>query len=361
MSLQGIPVSTEMDAFLRQQPLSAQQLQTLRSILSIDLSPEPITVNVTGTLSGPLGAISQCPPRTVWLNGTPYVNSGKWASFVAIRAHPNAIIELTDLEGIDSPNSISVLSPVTFPALKFANDITSAITSWPASPLSFPSLVRLGGGFINTTIMASSLSMPELVETSATIQTFGGAPNLTTINIPKIVVFGIVLGNNWPALTTITLPPVGVWKECASLSLNNAALNQATVDNILAHLAYMDGNNGTRALSPGTSYSIAGGTTSPPSNLGSVNTAGSNFICSGMTCTVNMANHGYNTGDVLRISGVATATNANRYAVITRVNANQFTYAISTQNATGSGTATVIRANNSVRALITRGVNLTTN
>jgi hypothetical protein len=74
-----------------------------------------------------------------------------------------------------------------------------------------------------------------------------------------------------------------------------------------------------------------------------------------------MTAHGYATGDVLRISGITTLTNANRYAVITVVNANQFTYNMTSQTATGAGTATVIKAGASAKALVTRFVQLTTN
>ena len=122
----------------------------------------------------------------------------------------------------------------------------------------------------------------------------------------------------------------------------------------------MDGTNNTLAFSTGRSAAITG-TSSAPTNLGSTTTAGSNFVGAGTTCTVNMTAHGYATDDVLRISGITTLTNANRYARITVVNANQFTYTITSQTATGAGTATVIKAGASAKALVTRGVTLTTN
>jgi len=86
-----------------------------------------------------------------------------------------------------------------------------------------------------------------------------------------------------------------------------------------------------------------------------------NLSCSGTTCTVNMTNHGYVTGDVLRIANVQTATNANRIAIITVVNANQFTYTITSQTAAGTGTATILKANNSLKTLVTRGVTVSVN
>jgi hypothetical protein len=129
----------------------------------------------------------------------------------------------------------------------------------------------------------------------------------------------------------------------------------------------MDGNNNTSLFGTGKSLTISGGTNAAPSNDGSVNVTLQtsptlpNISCVGTTCTVNLTNHGYSSGDVLRISGVTTATNANRYAVITVTNANQFTYTITSQTANGGGTATIIKAGASAKTLVTRGVTLTTN
>jgi len=122
----------------------------------------------------------------------------------------------------------------------------------------------------------------------------------------------------------------------------------------------MDGTNNTLAYSTGRIITITG-TSSAPSNAGSTTTAGSNFVGTTTTCTVSLTAHGYSTGDVLRVSGVTTLTNANKYAVITVVNADQFTYTITSQTAVGSGTATIVKANASAKALVTRGVTLTTN
>ena len=122
----------------------------------------------------------------------------------------------------------------------------------------------------------------------------------------------------------------------------------------------MDGSNSTLLYGSGKTLTITG-TSSAPTNLGSTTTAGSSFVGAGTTCTVNWTSHGYATDDVLRISGITTLTNANRYARITVVNANQFTYTITSQTATGAGTATVIKAGASAKAIVTRGVTLATN
>ena len=221
------------------------------------------------------------------------------------------------------------------------------------------SLAEFYGGFSTTWNGLSSLDLPSLKMVVGSISF--SLSSATSINMSSIVFVGGQISFNTTLCTTLTLPTLGTWKVLNGVfSATACAFNQTTVDNILAALAYMDGTNNTLAYSSGRTVTITG-TSSAPSNAGSTTTAGSNFVGVGTTCTVNLTSHGYATGDVLRISGVATLNNANRYAVITVVNANQFTYTITSQTATGSGTATIIKANDSAKALVTRGVTLTTN
>lgn len=344
---------------------SDPRLSDARTPLAHSHPLEPITVEVTGTLSGPLGPLVQCPPRTVSLLGTAYVNSGKWLSVIsAIGSHPNALFNFPDLEGIEE---ITTLVAGDYPSLKFAVLTTLLPTfGYPTRAAIFPQLVACIAICTFGTTPVTSISCPELLYVRQPMFSNVNFSNCTTISLPKLVQCSSGIGSisSSPMLTTITLPPVGVWKDAgssSSVNITGAALTQTTVNNLLEHLAYMDGTNGTRLFGSGSTINLSGGTSAAPSNLGSVSTAGSNFVCSGTTCTVNMTNHGYATGDVLRVSGVTTATNANRYAVITVVNANQFTYTITSQTATGGGTATVVRAGASARTLVTRGVTLTTN
>jgi hypothetical protein len=330
-----------------------------QELLEIGLLPQPIAIEVvSGTLTGSLGAVLMAPAQNISIAGVAYNGSGKWVQSLNVGTHTSAIFNFPDLCGvIDAAPSLPVGD---YPELKFVTKGFLANPSFPVRPLIFPKLVLCFSMTPAAGVPATSIELPELVMLLGTLQV-SPLPNCTHIDLSKVVSLGGFTVGTAPLLTTITLPPVGVFKEVTSntFTVTGAALNQTTVDNILNHLAYMDGNNGTRLFSGG--INISGGTTSPPSNLGSVATPGSNFVCSGTTCTVNMTNHGYSTGDVLRISGVTTATNANRYAVITVLSANQFRYTISSQNATGAGTATVIKTSDSIKALITRGVSLTTN
>lgn len=256
------------------------------------------------------------------------------------------------------PGTYSFLTSLNFPklvrAVSFAGLQAPVLTTFNA-----PEIVEINGSVSFTFNALTTLSLPKFRVTlsSITLQ----LNSATSINLPSLVFCGGGITITAPLCTSMTLPSLGTWKTFSgNFSSTSNAFNQATVDNILAALAYMDGTNGTANYATGRTVTITG-TSSAPSNAGSTTTAGSNFSGVGTVCTVNLTNHGYSSGDVLRISGVTTLTNANRYAQITVVNANQFTYTITSQTATGGGTATIIKAGASAKALVARNVSLTTN
>jgi hypothetical protein len=262
------------------------------------------------------------------------------------------------------PNGYPYLTTLNYPKLKVVGNTIAGFSS--ASVLTTFNMPELlfAGSLGNSYSALSSLSLPKL----KVINSFAGGSSVslavaTSVDLSSIVYIGSGLGFNAPNCTTLTLPTLGTWKVLnGNFTATSCAFNQTTVDNILAALAYMDGANSTLLFS-GSSVRTATitGTSSAPTNLGSTTQAGSSFVGAGITCTVNWTSHGYATDDVLRISGITTLTNANRYARITVVNPNQFTYTITSQTATGAGTATVIKAGASAKALVTRGVTLTTN
>ena len=256
-------------------------------------------------------------------------------------------------------NQYNSLTSIQLPKLVKIDGTGLSFISTSLTSLNLDSLIEFGGGFASTWNALPSLSLPSL---KTILSGFSNTMSTaTSISTPSLVFCGSSISWTVPACTTWTLPALGTWKVCnGNVSITSCAFNQATVDNILSALAYMDGTNNTLAFSAGRSAAITGAS-SAPTNLGSTTTAGSNFVGSGTTCTVNMTAHGYATDDVLRISGITTLTNANRYARITVVNANQFTYNMGSQTATGAGTATVVKAGASAKALVTRGVTLTTN
>jgi hypothetical protein len=303
---------------------------------------------------------------SILLNNFKYINGNLFDSTTMNSLTTLSLPEIVHITG-NFGLTANALTSFQMPKLTYAKYLL--FTGSNLTSISLPLLNTID--YFNLTANSlSSLSLPSL---QYVVTSNGGnfnisSSSMTSISIPSIVAVGSSFSSTitftTPVLQTLTLPSLGTWKSCGlNVSITNASLNQSSVDNLLATFAYMDGTNGTTSYgSPNArSINISGGSSASPSNLGSITTNGSNFVCSGTTCTVNLTNHGYLSGDVLRVSGITTATNANRYAVITVTNSNQFTYTISSQTATGAGTATIIKAGSSAKALVTRGVTLTTN
>jgi hypothetical protein len=359
------------------------------------ISPSPISIEIGGAITIPTFAM--IPSFQVYSNGQlvgtgkgKYIQSFIWYPTFGGASTTPTTFTFSDLEGcsgdfltsfpssttiVSAPelvyvggsclsaagsNQYNSLTSIQLPKLvKISGSSGLSFTSTSLTSVNLDSLVDHAGSLNSTWNALPSLSLPSLK-----ILMGGGTIGLntaTSINLSSIVFVGGGLGFTAPNCTTLSLPTLGTWKVLnGNFSATSIAFNQTTVDNILEALAYMDGTNSTLAFSTGRTVSITG-TSSAPTNLGSTTTSGSNFVGAGTTCTVNLTSHGYATDDVLRISGITTLTNANRYARITVVNANQFTYTITSQTATGAGTATIVKAGASAKALVTRGVTLTTN
>ena len=228
--------------------------------------------------------------------------------------------------------------------------------------LDFPALSFVGSNFSpNIIYLLTTLTLPELSYVGGTFSP-NALTSLTTLNLPKLsYVAGSFVPTLMTSLANFSLPTNGTLKQIGGpFTMAGFALTSASVDNIVQALASLDGTNST-ILYNTYAVDLSGGTNVAPTDLGSTTVAGSSFVCSTTTCTVNWTGHGYVSGDVLRVSGITTATNANRYAVITVVSSSVFTYPITSQSAAGGGTATVRKAGASVKALVTRGVTLTTN
>lgn len=364
------------------------------------ISQSPISVEIGGTVPLPFPPTVIVPAQNLQINGQLVgTGRGKWVSSVdyyGANVTGPTTFTFSDLEGVTG-NFFGFSLPPTFAGISAPNLIfigsfypSSASLTWsllnfpnlqvcagslfggsgPASTMSIngitsfnlPSLVSVGVLNVSVSNITGSVNLSELQYATSTLRLFLG--NATSVDLSSLSACGSSSSSmeiNGTSLTTITLPTLGTWKVLTTnFSSTNNALNQTSVDKLLEALAYMDGTNGTVNFGTGRSITITG-TSSAPTNLGSITTAGSNFVGAGTTCTVNLTSHGYATGDVLRVSGITTLTNANRYAVITVVNANQFTYTITSQTATGAGTATIVKAGASAKALVTRGVTLTTN
>lgn len=87
------------------------------------------------------------------------------------------------------------------------------------------------------------------------------------------------------ALTTLTFGAVGVTKRIdGNIIITSAALNQASVDGILARLVALDGTSGTTLYTGAKTVTITG-TSSTPSAAGLTNKA--TLVGRGITVTTN--------------------------------------------------------------------------
>jgi hypothetical protein len=356
----------------------------------------PITITALTSLSAPNlsyvgGGFSMSSMSALTTMSTPNL-SYVGGAFTFLTLNSLTTLSLTNLSyvgGAISLSSMSALTTMSLPNLSYVGGNFTPQTMAALTSLSAPNLSYVGGNFNPQTMAAltslsltnlsyvggqlllsncgalTTISLPALNwignSTANSITLSTGMTSLTTLSLPALAYIyngGVTISA--PALANLTLPTNGTFKNGGfNFAITGAVLTQASVDNILQAYASLDGTNGTTAFA--FSLTVTG-SSAAPSNAGSTTTAGSNFVCSGSTCTVNWTAHGYTTGDVLRISGITTATAANKYAVINVVNANQFTYVLSTlQTATGAGTATVVKAAASAKKLVTRGVTLTTN
>jgi hypothetical protein len=334
-----------------------------------------LSITKTGdwTPTAPVVLFNILPEQAVQINDSYIRLSGKWISAFLYSEQnwtsgQQRILSLTfdDLAATAGGfriNSMAGITTLSLPLLRYVGVNFDPLNVSSLTTLSLPSLSYVGGHFSPVNIASlTTLSVPLLSCVGGNFAPAAMA-SLTTISVPLLSYIG---GNfsttSMASLTTLSLPIDGTLKYIGgNVTFTGMALDQTSVDNVLQATATLDGTNGTVVFGIGKTINLTGGTNSAPSFVSTTTTAGSNFSAAGTVCTVNMTAHGYSTGDVLRISGVTTLTNANRYAVITVPNANQFTYTIATQTATGAGTATVIKARASAKALVTRGVTLSTN
>ena len=351
------------------------------------IAQSPLSVTITGS-SLPFPPTPIIPAQAFQIGNSLVFNGrGKWASvidFYGSSATGVTGLTFSDLEGVTGNflqttattlnNTINASNLVyvggnAFSAagvvLSNAPDLSSLqyvggafqLYTSASGTVNFPSLI-VAGSISGTYNIASAVNFPSLQYLfGAFAPTISGAG--PSINLSSLVYCTGPMSFSAANCTTLTLPSLGTWKYLGNVfSPTLCSFSQTTVDNILAALAYMDGTNGTTSFTGTctiTSFSSA------PSNAGSTTRAGSSFVGSGTTCTVTWPSHGYSTGDVLRISGITTLTNANKYAVITVQDSGHFTYTITSQSATGAGTATVVKAATNAKTLVTRGVTLTTN
>jgi len=310
---------------------------------STPVAIDPVSYTYTGTLTVvPVIVLSTPTPIQVGNSVADY--SGKWVSTIVLSGANLALtsISFTDLQGMSgsfAPSGLPALTSLSFPALttvggSFTPGTMAALTSLslPAlttvgvsfipttmaslTSMSLPALTTVGGNFSPTTMAAlTSLSLPALIAVGGSFSpntmaaltslslpalktvTQGFSPGvmvqLSSITVPVIERIGttvtsgnvISLNNITPRLTTFQLPSTlkQVGNGAGNVVITSAALNQASVDNILVRLAALNGTNGTTAFS--SRVVTITGTSSTPSATGLA--AKATLVARGCTVTNN--------------------------------------------------------------------------
>jgi len=241
--------------------------------------------------------------------------------------------------------SLNLISAIEFPVLAFIGGAATVVagTSNSLTTISFPALASVVGGFLLITSTAQALTvvnLPALANVGGVIQlNSSNANSITTIELPALANVG----------STFT-----IYGGTTSMNSLTTLLIGSTLKNINGN--FVSGNVGLdrhNAWSANTYYPSYRLSTAPASAFSSTAT--------GTTCTVDIVNHGLQTGDIITVSGITGTSvsnhNFNVAAVpVTRITADQFTYtflAATTQIA--SGTATIQRQQVAVTPITKNG------
>jgi hypothetical protein len=325
-----------------------------------------------------------------------YLNSFTYTESPAINNNNLLTFSLDDLVGCEGAFTFSNCSTITdFYAPKFTYCIGSLTVGslTLCDSLNFDSLFFCGALSVTNMLNVVNLSLSRLYAVNGALSLTGLAvseiilPNLSYIagnlffanfanlvktELPSLITYTgtIAISQGFSNLAYIKLGEINTLKSIlgSSITVSGQKLSQGSVDSTLALLASLDGTNGTTLFGTGKTVNIGGGTSASPTFTGSsVTQAGSSFVGTTTTCTVTWVGHGYTTGDLLTISGIATLTTANGTFSITVDSPDQFHYTKATGTGTGAGTATVIKAGSTTEGyyykqlLQSRGATVTTN
>lgn len=209
--------------------------------------------------------ITSFAPTATYVNviiGYPYGPSG-----MSTISAPNATtFNLDDRRYGTNPSTLTSLSaPVaTNLVLHIDNDGGSSPT--PLTSVNFPSATTVSQLYIRYT-------------------------ELTTLDLSTVVNYNITsinLSNN-PNLTSVTLGTIGTLKDITlpsnySIDISTCALNEASVNGLLALLVSLDGTNGTTLFNDGY-IQLSGGTNAAPTGQGLTDKA--TLISRGVSVTTN--------------------------------------------------------------------------
>lgn len=249
----------------------------------------PFTFTTSNTLSTP-PRVTVITPMPQQINGQLIGGYGVWIERLSFVGTVPVDLELTNLVGITritGAPSISTFGSgvLSFPALKSVYDngffdANATITSLLVPLLEIitvPTTLTLTYASVTVLNFASLRSMPAT--------TLSGNTLLTTFSLPVAeYIYGTLTstsGNG--ALTDFTLGTSLKYFN-SNINFTSCALNQASVDGILAALVALDGTSGKNLYGTGRTVTITG-TSSTPSATGLLDKA--TLVGRGVTVTTN--------------------------------------------------------------------------
>jgi hypothetical protein len=273
-------------------------------------------------------------------------------------------------------STMAALTTISFPALVTVGSVFSLGGLPSLVSVSFPSLANVGGSFSLISFGSNSNSLttinfPALVNVvstfSATVNGFGSLGVLASVNYPALANVGSFTfngGGNLNFLTTANFP--ALVNVGGSFTINGSAvsntMNGFTTLLIGSTLKHINGDfvgsnvalDRHNAWSASTYYPSYASFTAPASAFSSTTT--------GTTCTVNIVNHGLQTGDIITVSGITSFNSAahnfnttSTTVAVTRISADIFTYTITATTQIPVGTATIQRQEVAVTPITKNG------
>ncbi len=179
--------------------------------------------------------------------------------------------------------STALATSISFPVMTYVPGSLS-ITGSVLTTLTLSSLVSLQGSLLLTTVQLPTLSLPALTSTSAITWTATNMAALTSFSMGVLqTATGTISITGCTVLTTVSFGTTA--KALLNVVLSGCALNQASVDAILALLVSLNGTGGTTNWGSGRTCTLTGGTNATPSATGLTDKA--TLQARGATVTTN--------------------------------------------------------------------------
>ena len=172
---------------------------------------------------------------------------------------------------------------IDLPSLEMIPNSAGFYNCWSLTNFNAPKLRDSGGGLVvNSGTNLLSITLPALTNGPFN---FSSLSKLTNISCPAMISSGGVTLTGCSNLTSLAVGSIGSLKSSGNMTLPGTALDQSTVNYLLALLVSLDGSNGTTLWGTGKTLSIGGGTSAAPSGQGITDKA--TLQARGATVTTN--------------------------------------------------------------------------